>query len=70
MWRKTNVMRISGQPYPVRIDKEQLENVDCFNYLGGFVTNNARYAREIKSRFDVAKAAFNKKKVLFTSKLD
>jgi hypothetical protein len=34
------------------------------------VTNDARCTREIKSRIAVTKAAFNKKKTLFTSKLD
>jgi hypothetical protein len=34
------------------------------------ITNDARCTREIKSRITVAKAAFNKKKNLFTSKLD
>jgi len=43
--------------------------MDCFNYLGSFITNDARCACEIKSRFAMAKAAFNKKKVLFINKL-
>jgi hypothetical protein len=34
------------------------------------ITNDARCTREIKSRIVMAKAAFNKKKTLFTSKLD
>jgi hypothetical protein len=34
------------------------------------VTNYARCTREIKSRIAMAKAVFNKKKTLFTSKLD
>jgi hypothetical protein len=34
------------------------------------ITNYARCIREIKSRIAMAKAAFNKKKNLFTSKLD
>jgi hypothetical protein len=34
------------------------------------ITNNARCTREIKSRIAMEKAAFNKKKTLFTSKLD
>jgi hypothetical protein len=34
------------------------------------VTNDARSTREIKARIAMAKAAFNKKKTLFTSKLD
>jgi hypothetical protein len=34
------------------------------------ITNDARCTREIKSRIAMAKAAFNKKKTLFNSKLD
>jgi hypothetical protein len=33
-------------------------------------TNDARCAREIKPRIVMAKAAFNKKKALFATKLD
>jgi hypothetical protein len=65
-------MRISRQPSPVTImiDQKQLENVECFKYLGSILTNDGRFTREIKSRIVMAKAAFNKKKNLFTSKLD
>jgi len=65
-------MRISGQPSPVTtmIDQTQLENVECFKYLGSMVTNDGRCTCEIKSRIPTVKAAFNKKKTLFTSKLD
>jgi hypothetical protein len=52
------------------IDQKQLENVEYFSYLGSMITNDARCTREIKSRIAIAKAAFNKKKKLFTSKLD
>jgi hypothetical protein len=34
------------------------------------ITNDARCTREIKSRIATAKAAFNRKKTLFPSKLD
>jgi hypothetical protein len=69
---KTKVMRISRQPSPMKlvIDQKQLENVEYFSYLGSMITNYARCTREIKFRIDMAKAAFNKKKNLFTSKLD
>jgi hypothetical protein len=72
MWKKTKVMRISRQPYPIKImmDQKQLENVEYLIYLGSMITNDARCTREIKSRIAMAKAAFNKKKTLFTSKLD
>ena len=66
---KTKVMRISRQPSPVTImiDQKQLENVE---YLGSMITNDGRCTREIKSRIAMAKAAFSKKKTLFTSKLN
>jgi hypothetical protein len=69
---KTKVMRISRQPSPMKIiiDKKQLENLEYFNYLSSMITNDARCTREIKSRIVMAKAAFNKQKNLFTSKLD
>jgi hypothetical protein len=69
---KTKVMRISRQPSPrkIMIDQKQLENVEYFNYLGSIIANDARCTRGIKSRIAMAKAAFNKKKTLFTSKLD
>jgi hypothetical protein len=69
---KTKVMRSSMQPSPIKImiDQKQLENVEYFSYLGSMITNDARCTCEIKSRIAMAKAAFNKKKNLFTSKLD
>jgi hypothetical protein len=69
---KTKIMRISRQPSPIKImtDQKQLENVEYFNYLGSRITNDARCTREIKSRIGMEKTAFNKKKTLFTSKLE
>jgi hypothetical protein len=52
------------------IDKKQLENVEYLYYLGSMIANDPRCIREIKSRIAMAKATFNKKKTLFTSKLD
>ena len=68
----TKVMRISRWPSPVTImiDQKQLENVECFKYLGSMLTNDGRCTRKIKSRIAMAKAAFSKKKTLFTRKLD
>jgi len=69
---KTKVMRISRQPSPVTImiDQKQMENVECFKYLGSMLTNDRRCTCEIKPRIAMAKAAFSKKKNLFTSTLD
>ena len=69
---KTKVMRISRQPFPVKImiDQKQLENVESFKYLGSILTNDGRCTCEIKCVIAMAKAAFNKKRTLFTSSLD
>jgi len=65
-------MRISRQPSPITItiDQKQLENVKCFKYLGSMLAEDGRCTCEIKSRIAMAKATFNKKKNLFTSKFD
>jgi len=65
-------MRISRQPFAVKImiDQKQLENVECFKYLGSILTNDGRCTCENRCRIAMAKAAFNKKRTLFTSTLD
>ena len=69
---QTKVMRISRQPFPVKImiDQKQLENVESFKYLGSILKNDGRCTCEIKCRIVMAKAAFSKKRALFTSTLD
>jgi hypothetical protein len=52
------------------IDQKQLENVESFKYLVSILTNGGRCTCEIKCRIAMAKAAFNKKRTLFTSTLD
>ena len=39
---ETKVMKISRQPSPVTItiEQKQLENVECFKYLGSILTND------------------------------
>jgi hypothetical protein len=46
--RKTKVMGMSRELFPVRImiDQKQLENVEYFRYLAS-ITNNARSTREL-----------------------
>jgi hypothetical protein len=58
------VMKISGQMSPIHImvDHKQPENVEYFNYCNRIITNDATYAREIKSRIAIPRAAFNKEK--------
>jgi len=48
----------------------QLENVESLKYLGSILTNDGRRTCEIKCRLAMAKAAFDKKRALFTSTLD
>jgi hypothetical protein len=67
---KPKIMRISRQSSPVHIIEQKLfENAECFNYLCSMI-NDARRAREIKSKIAMAKAALNKKNAPFTVKLD
>ena len=68
----TRLVRISWEAFPlgIMIDKKQLKNVECFNCLGSMITNDARCTREIESRIAMAKAASNRKKTLFTGKLN
>jgi hypothetical protein len=72
MWKKTEVIGMSRQLSPKRfmINQKKSENVEYFNYLGSMITSDARCTRENKSRIAIVKAAFNKKKTLFASKLD
>jgi len=69
---KIKGMRISRQPFPVKImiDQKQLENVESFKYLGSILTNDGGCTCEIKCRTAMAKTACNKKRALFTSTLD
>ena len=45
-------------------------NVESFKYLGSILTNDGRCTCETERRIAMAKAAFNKKRTLFTSALD
>jgi hypothetical protein len=65
-------MRISRQQFSVNlmIDQKQLEKMKSFKCLGSLLTNDGRYTCEIKSRIAMAKALFDKKRALFTSKMD
>jgi hypothetical protein len=66
--KNINVMRISRQLSAIQIYQKQPENVVHFTFFVVMITYE-RYAREIKSRIAMAKAAFNKE-TLFARKLD
>jgi hypothetical protein len=69
---KTQVMRISSQPFPVKLtaDQKKLENLESFKYLGSVLTNDGRCTYVIKTRIAMAKVTFNKKRTLFIRKMD
>jgi hypothetical protein len=52
------------------IDQKELGNAKYFSNLGSTITNDARYTTEIKYRIAIVRTEFNRKKYLFTSKLD
>ena len=60
---KAKVMRISRTKSPAHdmIEQNRLKNVEYLNYMGGLITNYARYPSEIKSRIALEKVTFEKK---------
>jgi hypothetical protein len=61
---KTQVMKISVQPFPVQIvlDQKRLENEEYFNSLGIIITYYVRCTREIKSSIAMEKKGVQHKK--------
>ncbi|KAL1446687.1 hypothetical protein WDU94_006588 [Cyamophila willieti] len=66
---KTKIMIVSKNEEQVRIilDDVELKQVKEFTYLGGKITQDGRCSREIASRIQQAKIAFNKKSKIFES---
>jgi hypothetical protein len=60
---KAKVTRISKPKSPAQDmnRKNQLDNLEYFIYMGGFITNDARYPSEIKSRIALEKVTFTRK---------
>ena len=65
---KTLVVSKTGIPAHITLGNTQLNNVEEFTYLGSNVTTDARSKREINSRIQQAKIAFNKKRKIYVSK--
>jgi hypothetical protein len=70
--KKTKVIRISNHPTPIQImtDQKQPENVKYWKYFDSIITYEARCTGEINSRIAMEKAAFKKRRTLFTNKLN
>jgi hypothetical protein len=66
------VMRTPRQASQIEsmVNQTVTENVEYFNYLGSMITSDARCTREIESGVAMAKEELNKKKIIFTRKLD
>ena len=47
------------------IDQKQLENVECFKYLGSILTNDGRCTCEIKSRIAMTKFVLQEEDSLY-----
>jgi hypothetical protein len=67
--KKSNENLKTTIPSKRMIDQKRLENVESCKYLGSILTNDGRCTGEIKCFIAMAKAAFKKKRALFTSTL-
>jgi len=69
---KTKVMVISRQPSPLQsmVDQKQPDSVECITNVDMLITCDARCAHAIKYSNAIARAIFNKRKTLITSKLN
>jgi len=70
--RETKVMRISRQTAIIQVIIHQKPTGESgiFQQLCRMITKDARCTRDIKSRVSMTNAAFNKKKIISTSKLE
>ena len=70
--KKTKCMVVGGkgERINIRMNNEQIEQVNSFKYLGSIVTDDIRSTKEIKTRIAIAKEAFNKKKNLLNGPLN
>ena len=71
MWKKQNNENFKKTIPSNNYDRPKNWRMwEYFKYLGNILTNDGRCTCEIKYRIAMAKAVFNKKKTLFTNKLD
>jgi hypothetical protein len=67
---KTKVMRISSQPFPVKlmIDQKQQENVEYFKYLGSMLTNDGRRTVKLNPGFVLHKLHLTRRGLFLLAK--
>jgi hypothetical protein len=60
-------LKLMWTPSPAQImtDQKETENVECFNYQGNLIRNDARHTHKMKSKLALTKPAFNKNKIFF-----
>ena len=68
--RRTTDTHYRHIPFHFSHNERAPVQMECFKYLGSTLTNDGRCTCEIKSKIAMAKAAFSRKKTLFTRKLD
>ena len=71
--KKTKVMRVSKKgegDISIFIERQRVEQVQKFKYLGSLMTADGRYGEEIKVRIGMANDAFGKWKELLTQKMN
>ena len=72
--KKTKVMRVcrngrkreGANSINIVIEKQWVEQMNQFRYLGSLISNDGTCTVEIKSRIAIAKNAFNKRRELFS----
>ena len=58
--QKTKIMRINaGTDEPVKIEGEELEEVESFTYLGSVMDKSGGADADVKTRIGKARSAFN-----------
>ena len=61
--------REGGNPINIKIEGQEVEQVNQFRYLGSLISDDGTCTAEIKSRIAMAKNAFNKRRKLFSKSL-
>ena len=75
--KKTKVMRLcrngckreGGNPINIKIEGQEIEQVNQFRYLGSLISDDGTCTAEITRRIAMAKYAFNKRREIFLKKL-
>jgi len=62
------VSRNGGERVNITVKGHSVEQVSKFRYLGSLISKDGRCLHDVKTRFGMAKDAFNKRKELLNKK--